>query len=207
MVYWENPVYLYAAERMMVSMIPGTGFTSERVKGLKRTIGLLTALVMLLSMTACGGTSLSGSPSVSPSEVSLASPTPEATPTPEPTLTPTPTPTPTLEPTPTPTPEPTPTPTPEPTPTPTPEPTPTPKPTLKPTAEPKTNHENHWVVYWGNTGKKLHIKPDCHTIKNGVLSGSLEEGKAAGRTDGWCGVCSKGWTDERYLKEGNPYAK
>ncbi len=61
------------------------------------------------------------------------------------------------------------------------------------------------VVYWANTGDKIHIKPNCHTIKKGVLSGTLAEAKAAGR-EGWCGVCSKGWTDERFLKSGNPYA-
>ena len=61
------------------------------------------------------------------------------------------------------------------------------------------------VVYWANIGDKIHIKPNCHTIKKGVLSGTLAEAKAAGR-EGWCGVCSKGWTDERFLKSGNPYA-
>ena len=61
------------------------------------------------------------------------------------------------------------------------------------------------VVYWANTGDKIHIKPNCHTIKKGVLSGTLAEAKAVGR-EGWCGVCSKGWTDERFLKSGNPYA-
>lgn len=61
------------------------------------------------------------------------------------------------------------------------------------------------VVYWGQTGEKIHINPDCRTIKNGAISGTLDEAKAEGR-NGWCGVCSKGWTDERFLQEGNPYA-
>ena len=61
------------------------------------------------------------------------------------------------------------------------------------------------VVYWANTGDKIHIKPNCHTIKKGVLSGTLADAKAAGR-EGWCGVCSQGGTDERFLKSGNPYA-
>lgn len=62
------------------------------------------------------------------------------------------------------------------------------------------------VVYWGQTGEKIHINPDCRTIKNGAISGTLEEAKTEGR-DGWCGVCSKGWTDEKFLQEGNPYAR
>lgn len=74
-------------------------------------------------------------------------------------------------------------------------------PTVPPTAAP----QGKMVVYWANTGDKIHIKPTCHTIKKGVLSGTLAEAKAAGR-EGWCGVCSKGWTDERFLKSGNPYA-
>ena len=28
------------------------------------------------------------------------------------------------------------------------------------------------VVYWANTGDKIHNKPNCHTIKKGVLSGT-----------------------------------
>lgn len=63
------------------------------------------------------------------------------------------------------------------------------------------------VVYWGHTGDKIHISPNCRTIKNGVLSGTLEQAKAAGHTEGWCQVCSKGWSDQRFLESGNPYAK
>lgn len=62
------------------------------------------------------------------------------------------------------------------------------------------------IVYWGHTGEKLHIDPNCRTIKNGALSGSLDEAKAAGHSS-WCQVCSKGWSDERFLESGNPYAE
>lgn len=77
--------------------------------------------------------------------------------------------------------------------------------TAAPTAPPTAAPQGKMVVYWANTGNKIHIKPNCHTIKKGVLSGTLAEAKAAGR-EGWCGVCSKGWTDERFMKSGNPYA-
>ena len=77
--------------------------------------------------------------------------------------------------------------------------------TIAPTVPPTAAPQGKMVVYWANTGDKIHIKPNCHTIKKGVLSGTLAEAKAAGR-EGWCGVCSKGWTDERFLKSGNPYA-
>lgn len=66
--------------------------------------------------------------------------------------------------------------------------------------------ENKYIVFWGHTGNKVHIKPDCRTIKNGVLSGTLDECKAAGHTEGWCGVCSKSWTDEEFFAKGNPHA-
>ena len=66
---------------------------------------------------------------------------------------------------------------------------------------------NKFVVFWGKTGNKVHISPDCRTIKNGVLSGSLEKCKEAGHTAGWCQVCSKGWTDKAFLKNGNPNIK
>ncbi len=63
------------------------------------------------------------------------------------------------------------------------------------------------VVYWGKTGAKYHIDPNCRSFKGTAAnSGALEQAKAAGRED-WCGICSKGWTDERLLKNGNPNAK
>lgn len=87
------------------------------------------------------------------------------------------------------------------------EPPTTVEPTTEKSTEPKTEKSKVFIVYWGNTGDKVHIKPDCRTIKNGVLSGTLEECKAAGHTEGWCGVCSPNWSDEQFLKNGNPYAK
>ena len=69
-----------------------------------------------------------------------------------------------------------------------------------------TEEANPQIVYWGHTGEKIHIDPDCRTLKNGALSGTLEEAKAAGRSD-WCKVCSKGWSDEKFLQSDNPYAK
>lgn len=67
--------------------------------------------------------------------------------------------------------------------------------------------ENKFIVFWGNTGDKVHIDPSCRTIKNGVLKGTLEECKSAGHTKGWCGVCSDGWSDERFLRDGNSNAR
>lgn len=129
--------------------------------------------------------------------------TPDAVATPIPTPEPTPTPTPTPAPTVAPTVSPTSAPTPEPTITPT--VAPTPAPTVSPTPEPSQNSD--FIVYWGHTGNKVHISPNCRTIKNGVLSGTLDECKDAGHTEGWCGVCSEGWTDEKFLQAGNPNAK
>lgn len=72
-----------------------------------------------------------------------------------------------------------------------------------PTTAPKANPK---VVFWGHTGDKIHIDPNCRTIKNGSIGGTLDEAKSAGH-NGWCGVCSKGWSDDRLLKDGNPNAK
>jgi hypothetical protein len=77
----------------------------------------------------------------------------------------------------------------------------------KPEPKASTGSNKKFVVYWGHTGDKVHIKPDCRTIKNGALSGTLDAAKAAGHTNGWCGVCSGGMTDEVFLKNGNPNAK
>lgn len=63
------------------------------------------------------------------------------------------------------------------------------------------------IVYWGKTGTKYHIDPNCRSFQGEAAnSGTIEEAKAAGRT-GWCGICSKGWTDDRLDENGNPYAK
>lgn len=48
------------------------------------------------------------------------------------------------------------------------------------------------VVYWGESGTKYHIDPNCRSFKgNTPHSGSIDDAIAAGRT-GWCGICSKG---------------
>lgn len=63
------------------------------------------------------------------------------------------------------------------------------------------------VVYWGETGTKYHIDPYCRSFQGEAAnSGTLEQAKAADRTD-WCKICSKGWTDERLLENGNPNVK
>lgn len=63
------------------------------------------------------------------------------------------------------------------------------------------------IVYWGRTGTKYHIDPNCRSFQGEAPnSGTIQEAKAAERI-GWCNICSKGWTDERLEKNGNPYAK
>ena len=60
------------------------------------------------------------------------------------------------------------------------------------------------IVYWGKTGTKYHIDPHCRSFKGTAAnSGTLSQAKAAGRED-WCGICSKGWTDEKLMQQGNP---
>lgn len=55
------------------------------------------------------------------------------------------------------------------------------------------------AVFWAPTGKKMHLDPDCKSFKLGfTFAGTLEEAKSA-RDGGWCGICSKGMTDEKYL--------
>ena len=63
------------------------------------------------------------------------------------------------------------------------------------------------VVFWGKTGTKYHIDPHCRSFKGTAAnSGTLSQAKAAGRED-WCGICSKSWTDEKLLQQGNPNVK
>jgi len=63
------------------------------------------------------------------------------------------------------------------------------------------------VVYWGKTGTKYHIDPDCRSFKgNTPNSGTIDQAKAQGRTD-WCGICSKRWTDAKLEEQGNPNAE
>lgn len=78
--------------------------------------------------------------------------------------------------------------------------------TAEPSSEPIAE-TNPQIVYWGETGTKYHIDPECRSFKGTAAnSGTLDEAKAAGRTD-WCGICSKSWTDQKLLEQGNPYAK
>lgn len=71
----------------------------------------------------------------------------------------------------------------------------------------KTEAENPKIVYWGASGSKYHIDPNYRSFKGEAAnSGTISEAKNAGRSD-WCGICSKGWTDDQLEKNGNPYAK
>jgi hypothetical protein len=65
-------------------------------------------------------------------------------------------------------------------------------------------------VFWGNTGDRVHISPECRTFQNGVLYGTLNEARNAGRHE-WCGTCSSAYRgddgyggDAEFLREGNP---
>lgn len=73
--------------------------------------------------------------------------------------------------------------------------------------ETDTRPETAAIVYWGETGTKYHIDPECRSFKGTAAnSGTLDEAKADGRSD-WCKICSKSWTDQKLLEQGNPYAK
>jgi hypothetical protein len=72
--------------------------------------------------------------------------------------------------------------------------------------EERTTRVPIYIVYWGKTGTKYHIDPNCMSLKGKpVHSGTLKKAKAAGRS-GWCGICSAGWTDEGFIEQGNPFA-
>jgi len=60
-------------------------------------------------------------------------------------------------------------------------------------------NEDEHIVYWGQTGTRYHLNKNCSSFKDPPNSGTLEDAKAAGR-DGWCQLCSKGETDEHFLK-------
>ncbi len=70
----------------------------------------------------------------------------------------------------------------------------------------KDEIKDKFTVFWGTTGNKIHLVPDCRTFVYEVYYGTLEEAKEV-RTDGWCGVCSNGMTDEKFLLNGNPKIK
>jgi len=65
-------------------------------------------------------------------------------------------------------------------------------------------------VFWGNTGDRVHIDPDCWSFGSVVLFGLLNDARNAERYE-WCGSCSREYRgddgyggDERFLREGNP---
>lgn len=69
------------------------------------------------------------------------------------------------------------------------------KPTNKPTATPKPTAKKKDLVYWGESGDKVHTT-QCRTITN-LVEGTLSEAHSAGHTE-WCKICSRGMTDEQY---------
>jgi len=65
-------------------------------------------------------------------------------------------------------------------------------------------------VFWGHTGDRIHINPECSTFRNGVLFGSLEKARSSERYE-WCGTCSSRYRgddgyggDAEFLRDGNP---
>lgn len=69
---------------------------------------------------------------------------------------------------------------------------------------------DRFSVFWGHTGNRVHISPNCRSFQTGVLFGSLDDARNAGRYE-WCGTCSRGYRgtdgfggDERFLRDGNP---
>ncbi|MBS6474847.1 MAG: hypothetical protein KH354_02495 [Clostridiales bacterium] len=69
------------------------------------------------------------------------------------------------------------------------------KPTNKPTVTPKPTAKKKDLVYWGESGDKVHTT-QCRTITN-LVQGTLAEAHSAGHTE-WCKICSRGMTDEQY---------
>jgi len=61
-----------------------------------------------------------------------------------------------------------------------------------------------FAVFWGHTGNRYHINPECRTILNGVLFGTLDEAREVGR-DGWCGICSSHMTYAGFNQSGRQY--
>ena len=71
---------------------------------------------------------------------------------------------------------------------------------------PASNASGRFVLYWTQSGARKHINPNCGSLRSGAISGTLEQANAISRITGWCGTCSRDWTDERFLAEGNPFA-
>jgi hypothetical protein len=62
------------------------------------------------------------------------------------------------------------------------------------------------VVFIGSVGgDKIHIHPDCRSFKYKPIKLTLKKAKSQGHKK-WCGICSKGWSDEEFYETGNPYA-
>ncbi|MCI8387161.1 MAG: ion transporter [Clostridiales bacterium] len=54
------------------------------------------------------------------------------------------------------------------------------------------------AVFWAPTGNKIHLNPNCTSFKLGyTYAGTLEQAESV-RSGGWCGICSRGITDELY---------
>lgn len=130
---------------------------------MKRHIFLLSALLSLILLAACGSDAAASRsmPEAEDIQVIETTPAPTAEPTPTPTPSPAPTATPTAVPSPTPSATPTPTATPKPTatPSPTPAPTDTPDPTAQPTPTPAPVHS-----YVLNTSSHKFHDPDCSSV-------------------------------------------
>ena len=65
-------------------------------------------------------------------------------------------------------------------------------------------------VFWGHTGDRVHISPNCSSFRNGVLFGTLENARNAERYE-WCGTCSRRYRgndgyggDDMFRRDGNP---
>ncbi|MDR0326041.1 MAG: hypothetical protein LBI19_08125 [Oscillospiraceae bacterium] len=192
---------------------------------MKKAVYLLLTLFLLASCTpqldAILGEDVTPSQSPELSADSSAEPPPvepSIEETPEPSLEPSIDPIPSIEPSPEATPEPSPIA--ELSPEPIQEPSPSPTPVKSKSTGGTYKDENMQIVtslseidkfsvFWGHTGDKVHINPDCRSFKNGVLFGTLDDGKAAGRTEGWCGYsdCSKGETDDAFRERGNKHIR
>jgi hypothetical protein len=55
---------------------------------------------------------------------------------------------------------------------------------------PANLHAGVDYVYWGQTGDKIHIDPDCRSFKNPVIWGTKADAKAGDHIDN-CGICWK----------------
>lgn len=56
--------------------------------------------------------------------------------------------------------------------------------------ETNSNFNEERKIYWADTGTKIHASPSCRTIKGNINSGTEADAISAGRTEGYCKVCS-----------------